>query len=498
MKVPVFIGLLTTVAGMILVPDCGIGKGSLVMAQTAATTGTGTLVIPPGPGDLSTVEHLKQSDEYVVEVKRAGDTSYKTCFVYKSDNSFVNTYFGASTAKPGPKKPQASASFTNFSFAKTAVDVRITSKIPVSSVTIRPLNVTVDLKQTGNVITFSLATPRKLSVEINDRLNPLFLFADTPDVPNPNATYYYGPGVHNIGLNKVLNTNESVYMAGGAVVEGSFRLATGSTNVSIKGRGVLSMGEWPHTATSVEFLTNHSTIRSGATANMVLEGFIIAHSTGWTIAIDNRDNKSHDNQYRNLKLVCWNGNSDGIWFDGDNNVVDDCFIFNNDDIVTTHGSNNCKISNIVAWGGPWGRLFMHTDRHSSANLTFEHIDMIGKDGGPELVLVEGNRKNPVTLDNFTFRNIRVEAHPKTSDYSTNKFVRIGVNPEKYAITLTNWLFENITLDDKNPDEGDIYGTAEGPVNGVTFRNLNITGKPVHSLQEANMDANKYVRKLTFE
>lgn len=495
MKTPRIVIGLTTVAALALFTNCGLSRNAVLTLQPVMATGT--LVVPPNPGDLSTVEHLKQSDDYVVDVKRAGEDSYTTCFVYKSDNSFVNVYFGNSAAKPGSKRPQQSASFTNFSFAETAVDVRITSKIPVASVKIRPLNFGVNFKQMGNVITFRLASPRKLSVEINDRNNPLFLFADAPDVPNTKATYYYGPGVHNIGRNKLLNTNESVYIAGGAVVEGSFTLATGSSNVSIKGRGVLSMGEWPHTSVAVDFLTVNSTIRSGGTSNMTLEGFIIAHSTGWTIAIDNKNNLSHDNQYRNLKLVCWNGNSDGIWFDGDNNVVDDCFIFNNDDIVTTHGSNDCRISNIVAWGGPWGRLFMHTDWHSSSNLTFENINLIGKDGGPEVILVEGHGGNVVTLDRFTFKNIRIESHPKTSEYNTNKFLRVGVKPDKYNVNLTNWLFDNIILDDKNPDEGELYGTAQGPINGVTFRNLNMAGSPVKSLRDANMDANDYTKHLIF-
>ncbi|MDA3867347.1 MAG: hypothetical protein PF489_11460, partial [Salinivirgaceae bacterium] len=51
-----------------------------------------TLVVPPSPGDLSSVAHLKQSDDYIVEIKKSGDTEYTTCFVYKSDNYASNVW----------------------------------------------------------------------------------------------------------------------------------------------------------------------------------------------------------------------------------------------------------------------------------------------------------------------------------------------------------------------------------------------------------------------
>jgi hypothetical protein len=60
------------------------------------------------------------------------------------------------------------------------------------------------------------------------------------------------------------------------------------------------------------------------------------------------------------------------------------------------------------------------------------------------------------------------------------------------------LFENITLDDKNADEGDIYGTANGIIDGITFRNLKMNGTFVTSLATANMDANSYAKNIVFE
>lgn len=448
----------------------------------------GSLVVYPSPGNLSTVEHLKQSNDYTVEVRKTGEIAYKSCFVYKTDNYWVDKYFG------GAGKPQVSASFTSFAFDGSPVDVKITFSSTAKSVTIRPLNFGINAVRTNNVITFTLQDPKKLSIEINDRTNPLFLFAEKPDVPNTTATYYYGPGVHNIGLQKKINTNESVYIAAGAVVEGSFVMPYDSKNISIKGRGILTMGQWPHESVDIDFLQSHSAIRSNGTSFLQLEGIIIANSCGWTIPIYNSDNLTHDNQFRNLKLISWNGNTDGIWINGDKNVVDDCFIFNNDDIFMSHGATNSKISNCIVWGGPWGRLYWLGPQKSTSDIVFDNINVIGKDGGPAMILVDGTSGVNLNVNNVTFRNIRVEEHPKTNSYSTNKFLVFNSTHK----SVNNWLFENITIDDKNPDEGDLFGTANSLVKGIKFKNFTVGGQKATILSDVNMDKNEFATDIQFQ
>ena len=448
----------------------------------------GKLVVYPSPGDLRSVEHLAESKDYTVEIRKVGETAFKSSFVYQTDNYWVDTYFG------GSPKPQNSASFTSFAFSGTSVEIKITYPGTVGEVTVRPLNFGINPVKNGNSVTFTLSKPTKISVEINDRKNPLFLFAEEPDLPNTAATYYYGPGVHHIGLQKTIRSNESVYIAAGAVVEGSFLLPYNTQNISIKGRGILTMGEWKHESTEVAWLGAHSAIKANGTSKLQMEGIIIANSCGWTIPIYNSDNLTFDNQFRNLKLVSWNGNTDGFWVNGNNHVIDDCFVFNNDDIFMSHGATNCKISNIVAWGGPWGRLYWLSNQKSTSKILFENINLIGKDGGVGVVIVDGTSGASMSVDDITFRNLRIESHPKTSSYNTNKFIVFNSGYKR----LNNWLFENVTIDDKNPDEGDFYGSELAPISGIKFKNLKIAGKKVGSLTDANMDSNGFVRDVTFE
>jgi hypothetical protein len=460
-----------------------------------------TLVVPPSPGDLSNVMHLKQSDDYTVEVKKSNEKEYTTCFVYKSDN-YASNVWGSE------HRQQKAASFTNFSFSGTSVDVRITTKFLAHSVTVRPLNYKIIPTKNANVFTFTLTKPQKISVEINDRLNPLFILADTPDVPNTKATYYFGPGVHNVGLHKQINSNESVYIAGGAVVEGTFLIPDKATNIEFRGRGIISNGSLPTAEQQGgkaynDSLTRYSTFTNtnknkyipSSYSHTTFEGFIITNGAGWTFGIANYDHTTHHNTWRNIKEVQWSACTDGIWFDGDNNIVDDCFIFNNDDQVTTHASNNCTISNMVTWGGSvGGHLFSHFCWGSSKNLVFENIDLIGIDGAKEVIVVDHTSKGLQAVENIIFKNVRIEAHPSYEGYMSGKFIAF----RSKNVTVKNWLFENITIHDKNAHEGDIHGTATSPVDGITFRNLEMGGKKVITLKEANMDVNEFAKNVKFE
>ena len=448
------------------------------------------LVVYPSLSNLSTVEHLTQSDDYTVEVRKTGEIDYKPLFVYKTDNYWIDTYFGSAP------KPQTSASFTSFAFKDGKVDVKVTFNKGTANnnVTIRPLNFGINPVRNGNVITFTLSDPKKISIEFNDRKNPLFLFAEMPDVPNMAATYYYGPGVHNIGLQKQIKSNESVYIAAGSVVEGSFTLPYNTQNIGIRWRGILTMGEWKHESTDVAWLGAHSAIKANGSSGVLMEGLIIANSCGWTIPFYNSDNLTFNNQFRNLKLISWNGNTDGIWVNGNNHIIDDCFIFNNDDIFMSHGVTNCKISNIVTWGGVWGRLYWLSNQKSTSKIVFENINVIGKDGGPAMLLLDGQTGNNISIEDMTFRNMRIEAHPKTSSYNTNKFLVFNSGYK----SAKNWLFDKVTIDDKNPDEGDIYGTANSPINGLKFINFKIGGAKVNALLDGNMDANSFATNITFE
>ena len=480
---------------------------------------TGDLKVQPFPADLdlSSVEGLYKSAAYKVEVRRSGEDAYMPSFVFETRNEWVLLdFFNADKTKHsdvlrtasqigGGKSDQRTASFSQFSFADTAVDVRITLLKPgaeAQSVTIRPLrhDIPAKISADSKTITFTLAKPLKISVEINDRLDPLFLFADAPDIPDPEATHYFGPGIHRIPGDGTLTvkTDERVYLAAGAIVEGRFFIPHGSTRVSIRGRGIVNTGEWPMTSTDVGFLGKHSSVRSTGTSHTLIEGITFANGSGWTIAIDDwQHNKTHDNQYRNLKMVHWAGCTDGVWITGDNNIADDLFIFHNDDAIVSKGGKGSRASNIVVWGGVWGRtvlLFGIGGSSSVSDLLVENVDVIGKEGGTNCFHVRG--ANPaIRFDRITFRDFRFEERRVPSSYNANRF--LDAMHTELGGRISDWKFENISFDRKLPDEGSILATLGKPYENITFQNLRMGGELILSAGAANLRTNPAVTGLKF-
>ena len=126
------------------------------------------------------------------------------------------------------------------------VEVRISCKRPLADVVIRPLSAGVRPRHDGDrAIVLPLDGPRKLSIEPDGKRSPLLLFAnpietDAPGKDDPGVVYF-GPGVHK--PEKIeLGSNQTLYLAGGAVVKAEV-LVEGE-NIRIRGRGILDGSDW--------------------------------------------------------------------------------------------------------------------------------------------------------------------------------------------------------------------------------------------------------------
>lgn len=411
------------------------------------------------------------------------------------------------------------ASFALFSFADTAVEVRITllgAEARARHVTVRPHRFAVParISADGRVVSFVLDQPRKVSVEINDRLNPLFIFADAPDVPDTTATHYFGPGLHRIPGSGTLEvrSGERVYIAAGAIVEGRLRLERGSPDITIRGRGLLSGGEWLELQVKPAWQMQRAAIWSDATHHLLVEGITLVQSTTWQVAIEDLSpggNATHHNQYRNLKTVSWNGCTDGIWVTGNDNRVDDVFIFANDDAFVSKGGRNTTISNAIFWGGTWGRLMLFHNIYAHTppveNLLLENIDVIGKEGTPQLIYLEGwgnpARRIEKPMRNVTFRNIVVEERRRPGNSANNSYQKarlIHFDTAEVAGAIDNLVFDNISLDQPLADEGLLLGTARSPIRGVTWRGITAGGKPIVNRERLRVRFNEHVGGLRFD
>ncbi len=142
------------------------------------------------------------------------------------------------------------ASMAYFDF-QGKINVRIKADDTIEKVDIRPLRYGIEPTVKGSAIEFALDKPRKLSIEINDDIThnlQLFTNPIEKNIPDPNdpKVRYFGPGMHFPADDGIpgaikLESNETIYIAGGAIVHGSVETPFHEKvhDITVRGRGIL-------------------------------------------------------------------------------------------------------------------------------------------------------------------------------------------------------------------------------------------------------------------
>jgi hypothetical protein len=453
-KVGVFL-VLVTVLTYIIVPEC--------LAEVAVYS---------SPGNLANIDHLKQSQDYTVTVN--GQQS----FVYETDNNCFET----------GKRYQDRIAFTSFDFRNETVTIEITCNFAVNSVLIRPKSDSVAFTLTGNKITFSLNASKYLKVHINDGKKPIYIFADESEAPETSARYYFGPGIHVIGTKYPVDANSTVYIAGGAVVEGTLLLK--GPNIKIRGRGILTSGylewtDWNKGDHSIAMLLDDPSY-SGNFNNHEYSGIIMLNSPGWFC-----NGYGKYKKLLNLKAIGWVRNSDFPHLNGDG-LAKHCFVFNNDDQLITNTGNNNVYQDCVIDKGPYGRSIVSLNNNNQDTNLWEDIDIIadeqsnGKFGSIAIIESTGVYKR-----NYTYRNIRIE-----DGVSINQpLLYINAN----NLNVSNFTIENVYTETVHTKASSINTSNGGTVNNVVFRCIKVGSVYKTSLDDANIIWNGTgITGITFE
>jgi hypothetical protein len=420
-----------------------------------------------------------------------------------------------SSSAPTNMGPQDSTIAT-FDFSGT-VDVSITyNKGDIESVRIRPLSYGITPVVRKNTITFSLLQPRNLSVEVNgDIFHNLQLLANPseatrPDPSDPNVIYY-GPGVHQVGRVTV-PSGKTVYLAGGALVEGSF-IVNHAENVRILGRGILYQPPMPP---SNQFRSNRprpqgAGVQPGATAqpspapqprpapqtnartsfrrdailieysrNVEVDGIIEVPSS-YSVLVGQSQNVT----IRNIKSFSAGGNNDGIdVFTSSDVLVDGVFMRNSDD-------------NIAIYGHRWN--YYGDVRH----VTVENSTLWADVAHPILVGTHGDTANPDTLEDIEFRNLDIlDQREPQLDYQGCMSLNAGDGN-----LIRNVRFENIRVEDFG--QGQLlnlrvffnrkYNTSPGRgIEDILFKDVTYNGTHANPSIIEGFDDSREIKNVVFE
>lgn len=349
-------------------------------------------------------------------------------------------------------KPVDVASTAAADFVTVAADagfvVEVTVPDKINKVQVRPLRLGIEPIIDGSAVRLAFTGPVNASIEI-DGLKPLFVFANPPEVHQPDprdpAVRYYGGGiVHDVGAIE-LNSGETLYIEGGTVVRGAIH-AVDAEHIRIAGHGVLDGS--CYAAPQLRQMITLETCRES-----IIENLVLLQPTTWMVVLGDCDHMT----IRNLKEIGEVVSSDGIDVVGCRDVlIEDCFLTNNDDCVVIKSTTHCGSKNpgVRDWRKDVHRVttrrctllnrgagnIMEIGFELCAELiediVFEDIDVIGAHQYAAVFSIHNGDR--ATIRNIRYENIRVEHY-------WNKLVDFRVLHSRYSRDKERGQIQNILL-----------------------------------------------------
>ena len=343
--------------------------------------------------------------------------------------------------------------FVSFLDENEKAEVEVTVNEPFQKAVIRPTAVQIPFKEEGNKISISLPAGKRITLELDDKLeSPLYVLPGKY-IPKPeNATYVFENGkAYNVGCLQ-LNSDETVYIEYGAVVSGRIysRMAD---RVRILGNGILYGGNW------------HAWDENGAEQlivpvlgeNIEIRGITLLDGGSWHIVPVACKNVLIEDVNVLGKVIT----GDGVDIVGCENVVlRNCFIRANDDCISIKAvefqdPSGCTdvrhilVEDCLFWNAEFGNTLeigYETRCDEITDVVFRNCDVVhcqyeGNQSGGVLTIHNADRAH---VHDIVYENIRIED-------AQEKFIDIKTLDSKYS-----------------------RDRERGMVNDIFFKNIEIT------------------------
>ena len=385
-------------------------------------------------------------------------------------------------------------SFAQFDCAKE-VTVEITTTQSVENVRILPLAKGIKAeKKSAHSISFNAKPPFQLAVEPEGRHHALILSANLPETDTPKAddpsVVYFGPGRHKPGV-ITLKDNQTLYLAGGAWVEGAIRAS--GTNLVIRGRGVLSGAPWPWTKGPAGHMVGIYDAR-----DVVVKDITLHSAWTWCLVLVNCQRAMIDN----VKILCGRVlNDDGIDICDCKDVeILNSFIRSQDDCFAWKlirrknlGCENIYAHDCILWTDVANafRIGYENSGNGFRNLLFKDLDILHltlKKTDPEVywancgIMLQPS--NGQTMQKLIFEDIRFDtAEPGDIFlYVNTRPYADGAGKYTEGGTLRDCVIRNVQLPPSNPPVPmSVYLNSvdpDHPIENLTLENVSGFGKVI--------------------
>lgn len=429
----------------------------------------GQVVVYPAP------KEMPASQQYKISITQKGRT--------------VETYVYVSDAQYPEKNRSENTAYAIFSFSgKITVTVTKLDTL-FSYCKILPSSYKISATKKKNTVSFVLNKPGNIAVEFDGSQKfPLLIFANpleknipkkgTPDV------LYYGPGFHDKEDTVFMKANQTLYLAGGAVLSAHI-VGHNATNARIIGRGIISGRRFGHThGKLIHFPGNLSN-------DLYFEGFTMVDAPGYYITTAGK--RTHA---KNVKGLGWWFNTDGFSF-GEDGLTEDCFLKCNDDAIKLYRSGN-KVFRTTIWQMENGAPFQISWNMNSNNSGFlvKDCDIIRCDhewDNPNEAVFDAIHGGSGHMSDYLFEDIRIE----NADW---KLVSLQIMKNRFAKAekpgkISNVIFRNIRVTTSNGKTMKRMSVLNGfdsvsNISNIVFENVSINGQYWRNQEQARLSINE--------
>ncbi len=390
-----------------------------------------------------------------------------------------------------------------------------------TTVSIAPRDTALTYTRRRTLIHLALRKPARFSIQFDDdHLHNLHIMAGAPPAPKPDdpALIYYGPGVHVPPAGSTtfpVHSGDRIYLAGGAVLQGSFDLEN-IRDVKIAGRGLLYDPGRPIDLNGATDIDIRDLIEVNTDANAGARVINIRNSANVTL---------HD----------ISGFTAGKWSDGINIstsqhiTVDGGYLRTSDDAVVVYAISDCpicadkpipavgppgsatpadtfdiRVRNLTIWNDVAHSLFIghfgdNTSPRMIHDVSFENIDIANLDEDQPtwegaMAIFSGDS---TLIRNISFSHIRIDRieEGKLFNFVAGQAPRYNTAPGRGidGVTVTDVSYSG----DGMPSRPLISGRSPtAAVKNVSIRGLRIAGKRITSTKAADLNVGPNVSGLT--
>lgn len=462
------------------------------------------LVLYEGPSSLkdATEEDRKTVNEAGRDfsLMHCTDTSVTVngydCYVYDTNVNHNRVWF--SDYMP----TQSRTPITYFDFDGIANIVVTVPDIELTTVKISPVSygIVPVIDAAKHTVSFPITEQDNYTLTFNDSpARALHIFANPIEANAPKEgdenVIYIGPGEWKID-SIMLEDNQTLYIAGGAVVHGVVQ-ANYANNIKVIGRGIIdgsTFEGWQGKAALIP-------LKFDFCDRVELRDVLVLNPNAWVCSASTSKNGLIDG----IRIISSRPNGDGITLQScENYIVQNCFVRSWDDSLViknyTGDSKNIVFQNNQLWTdlAQSMEIGYETNKGKKENaiirgILFENITVLNNFHKP---VISVHNADDALVTDVTFRNITVENAQMGSGDGDEIPYLIDFNiaqSTNWSTTKERGRIQNVLIDGVKVLSGKFNGSrihgfdGSHTVEDITIRDLEILGEKITSFEQGKFE-----------